>query len=529
MIIVDDVSDKLVYSNSGPSWWGATGFNGQGRYVGGHIANSNDMPYDFTWHETIGDGAFVSLTFTGTRVNLTGSVCARYPTIVDFYIDEQYMSRFEHQPATLSNNCFSSVDVLYPMANFDDLAPAQHTFRAVSVGAGTLFAIDFLAYEPSDAIPVSNTSTSLTNSVVSTGSTTSGASTTSSMTLSTTSSSSSTSSRSTLSPPTISTPAGDSQPVAAAMDVPASDSRIIYSPPGAWDAYNDTQRAVSCLEGTMSSSTAGSSLTYNFTGSSIQVYTVSSTVGASYSINIDGQDQGTYSSSTPSADLPLCSSRALYSNTGLIDIQHMLVLTVLDVTANSTQDTVQFVGFRISSTSSIQSSDSPPTSGPNIGAIIGGVVGSLTGLVLVIFLVTLWMWHQRQTKEDSLAGGIDVSVSPSHRDDPFTSVTRSEDHSQTRAQWVAESMRSAGPPLTLRPSRPSLSTSHQALDDASVDHLTYYTLPSYHENAGQNTVARDLSEADIEAISRRLREVMRGQVSQSGRAMDGLGNTIPPR
>ncbi|KIM32435.1 hypothetical protein M408DRAFT_218805 [Serendipita vermifera MAFF 305830] len=271
MIIVDDTSGLLVYSTSGPAWWGANGHNGQGHYVGGHTDNQPFvLPYGFTWHEAVGDGASVSLTFTGTRVNLTGTICTvGWPTIVDVYIDGQYMSRFEHHPEVLfttTDQFQSNITLLYTIANFDNLAPAQHTFRAVSVGTSTLFAVDFLAYEPSDAIPVSNTSASVTSSAVSTRSTTSASPTTNSTILSTNSSSPSTSSLSTLAQPTASTSTGDSQSVTAAMDVPASDSRIIYSPPDAWNAYSNPRRATSCLEGTMGSSTAGSYLTHNFTG-----------------------------------------------------------------------------------------------------------------------------------------------------------------------------------------------------------------------------------------------------------------------
>ncbi|KIM32434.1 hypothetical protein M408DRAFT_218812 [Serendipita vermifera MAFF 305830] len=328
MTIVDDVSDLLVYSTSGPAWWAANYHNGQGRYVNGLSYNQPGvLAHGFTWHETVGDGASVSLTFTGTRVNLTGTVCRiGWPTVVDFYIDGQYMSRFEHQPDVITNLSTSDTYLLYPMANFGNLEPARHTFRAVSVGAGTLFAVDFLAYEPR--------------------STTSASSTTSSTSRSITSSLSSTSSSFTASRSTESHPAGDSQPVVATMDVPASDSRIVYSPPDTWDTYSNARRATSCLEGTVSSSTAGSYLTYNFTGTNIQVYTVSSPIGGNYSISIDGQDGGIYSSYDPSTDPSLCSSRPLYSTMGLSDAQHTLVLTVLDAAPGSTQDTVQFVGFR---------------------------------------------------------------------------------------------------------------------------------------------------------------------------------------
>lgn len=315
------------------------------------------------------------------------------------------------------------------------------------------------------------------------------------------------------------------------MDVPASDSRIIYSPPDAWGTYSSARRATSCLEGTMSSSTAGSYLTYNFTGTTVQVYTVSSPVGANYSIIIDGQNQGTYSSYDPSADPSLCSSRPLYSTMGLSDTQHTLVLTVLDAASGSTQDTVQFVGFRVSSPSINQSSNASSGSALNIGAIVGGVVGGLAGLVLLVLLVLWWMRRQRKAEEESLASALDAPADSSGGEDPFASANRSEDHSQARAHWAAESMTSAGLPLTINSHQvPStISPSQPEMDDASTERLTYYTLPSYHENVRERTAARDLSEADVEAISRRLREVMRNQVGQPAANADGVGTMMPPR
>lgn len=207
---------------------------------------------------------------------------------------------------------------------------------------------------------------------------------------------------------------------------------------------------------------------------------------------------------------------------GLSDAQHTLVLTVLDAAPGSTQDTVQFVGFRVSSASVNQSSHGSSDPGPNIGATVGGVVGGLAGLALLVLLVVWWMRRQRQAEEDSLARAFDGPVDPSSSEDPFASATRSEDHSQTQVHLVAETMESAGPPLTVHPSQPQL-------NDAATEHLTYYTLPSYHENVRETTAARDLSEADIEAISRRLREVMRNQVGQPGGNADGMGNMMPPR
>ena len=209
------------------------------------------------------------MTFTGTRVNLTGTIRhSGEPTRVDFYIDGQYMTRFENIPE-VTNSASGDIYLLYTMADFDNLSPAEHTLKAVSVGADSLFVVDFMAYEPSTAVPVSSTSVSSNSSALSTSSST--VSTTQAFSSVSTSLSTSPSSfSSSQSAHSTSSIAVDtSQPLAAEMDVPASDSHVSYWPSGAWSPYSDARRAISCLEGIMSSSTAGSYLTYNFTGKSV--------------------------------------------------------------------------------------------------------------------------------------------------------------------------------------------------------------------------------------------------------------------
>ena len=300
LLVNSDAPIRIVFSNSGPSWWGANSYNGQGRLVGGRSSfdrskepykceyeiysskqlDSNQLLSPGTWHEVLGDGAWASMTFTGTRVNLTGTICRTgYQTTVDFYLDGQYATRFENIPADRTlpigvspDNPSASSDIylLYTMANFDNLSPAEHTLKAVSVGADSLFVVDFIAYEPSAAAPVSSnpvssSSASSLGTPSTTGSTNTGSTSGASSIVSTSlSASSSPSSQSVQS--TSSAGIGDSQSIAAAMDVPALDSHILYWPPGAWSPYSDARRATSCLEGTMSSSTVGSYLAYDFTG-----------------------------------------------------------------------------------------------------------------------------------------------------------------------------------------------------------------------------------------------------------------------
>jgi hypothetical protein len=51
------------------------------------------------------------------------------------------------------------------------------------------------------------------------------------------------------------------------------------------------------------------------------------------------------------------------------------------------------------------------------------------------------------------------------------------------------------------------------MGDGMTEHQSLYTLPSYNEQMLRRAEGRDLSEADLYAISRRLGEVMRAQRS----------------
>lgn len=529
---MDDIDSALVYSNSGPRWWSSN----NNRNGGGHLVDGrrgDDRAYMSTWHESLGDGATVSFTFTGTSVTLLGTICTwGFNTTVNFYLDGQHAKTFAHivpgpQHDTDVDGTNSDVQLQYTMGEFNNLPPTKHTIRAVFVGADSLFVVDAFMYEPSeDLAPSSSSQTpslSTSSSQIATTSTISGSYTTSTTrSLSTTS----TTSRSSVPQPTIVTPEGDdSQPMAATMDVPASDSRIVYTSPDAWDTYRNARRATSCLEGTMSSSTAASYLTYNFTGTTVQVHTIYSSIGANYSISIDGQDKGTYSTYDPAATDPsTCSSSPLYSVMNLLDMQHTLVLTVLGPNPGPTQNTIQFVGFRLSS---VVQSNGTPALGSNIPAIVGGVIGGFSAIFLI--LLVIWVMRRQQRMGiQSLASEVDLPPNSAVGDDPFHSAPRSCKHLQSqgkhRALQSSTPMISEGTPVTVQSEDTTLAPPPPVtnMGEKSTALPKYYTLPSYQEKLVQCKAVRNLSEADLEAVSGRLREEM---VNQTGQ----LGNIIPPQ
>jgi hypothetical protein len=129
------------------------------------------------------------------------------------------------------------------------------------------------------------------------------------------------------------------------MDIVPSDTRITYNPTEAWTNYTPRKRAPSCLEGTKLSSTTGSSLSFDFTGPLVQLYSVSESAGVRYSINVDGQSIGTYDvSATGTTGSEDCVPVSLYSTTNLTDGQHSLKLTVEDSLNNN--GTMIFAGIR---------------------------------------------------------------------------------------------------------------------------------------------------------------------------------------
>jgi hypothetical protein len=207
---------------------------------------------------------------------------------------------------------------------------------------------------------------------------------------------------------------------------------------------------------------------------------------------------------------------------------------------------------KLFSISSIDNTDSR-TSGaspPNLVPIIAGVVGGVACLVLLVFLILWWMRRQRR-----LAGGSDIThIRDLSLHSPFTdNVLFSE--ARTVAGSSTSMLQTQTTPFIIPPyplhqqvqppyhnhdhdydytaAPPTQIDYHTgagagAEDDGAstnVDGLTYYTLPSYHERVRDRPAAQNLSNADVDAISRRLQEIMR----QSGVGRNSLVVVDPPR
>jgi len=200
---------------------------------------------------------------------------------------------------------------------------------------------------------------------------------------------------------------------------------------------------------------------------------------------------------------------------------------------------------RTPSSSTVSTPSSSASAGPNLIPIIGGVIGGLGGLLLLVVLVIWWMRRQRRTEEtDTLSKMPD----PFHSSFSSTSNTQraflGNDQAHQLAESGAPSMDLHTPPMVQReqsivssgsallarppPSRRDYDDDEDEDEDESQERLTYYTLPSYHGNVMQAAAASNLSEADVNAISRRLQEVMRNQRVRAGRDPNELV-MMPPR
>jgi hypothetical protein len=188
------------------------------------------------------------------------------------------------------------------------------------------------------------------------------------------------------------------------------------------------------------------------------------------------------------------------------------------------------------SSSGVSTPSSSASAGPNLAPIIGGVVGGLAGLLLLVLFVIWWMRRQRRIEEADI---LYKMPDPLHSSFSSTSKAQRAFLGNDQGHQLAESgppMDAHSPPMVQREQSVASSglaglalldpppQSHRTdgdddedEDDESRERLTYYTLPSYHGNVMQAAAASNLSEADVNAISRRLQEVMRNQMGQAGR------------
>ena len=168
----------------------------------------------------------------------------------------------------------------------------------------------------------------------------------------------------------------------------------------------------------------------------------------------------------------------------------------------------------------------------------------MLGIVLIILSIVLCMRRQRKAEDALVAEALDTLDSSSMENNPFSSAIYEKEHAQGQGFTPNESATSISTTSpgsqamvqqssseVIMPIVPTVTIWSPSIDDSDVstERLTYYTLSSYHESVMQRPAARNLSEADVEAISRRLRQVMMNQAAQNGENSSELGNMMPPR
>ncbi|KAH9836081.1 uncharacterized protein C8Q71DRAFT_65351 [Rhodofomes roseus] len=194
--------------------------------------------------------------------------------------------------------------------------------------------------------------------------------------------------------------------------VDVSDPRLVYEPAEAWGP--------SCSNGDTGTQTAGSSVTFTFNGTFVEVYGSSSSAQTSTSFVLDGQQAVNYASSGASSqDLPLYHSFTL--NHGA----HTLKITVKGDDPSLCLQQLQFTGTPVHSASSASSavvptqtqalnSSSTTTSSNHLspGAICGIAISSIVVLFLVIFTILyacgLLPRHCRRGRRPSKDEGVDI-------------------------------------------------------------------------------------------------------------------------
>jgi hypothetical protein len=230
--------------------------------------------------------------------------------------------------------------------------------------------------------------------------------------------------------------------------------------------------------------------------------------------------------------------------------------------------------------SGIDNAPSKTTDTTNIGAIVGGVLGGIAFLALLALLVFYFLRRQRRAELEKYATSstglhaIPGFVEPFNIHSTVTSSTThlqpgngvvnengrpvtsgnepssaghdgmgnravenaessSESHSMVHGQAHGHAPPNlpAGERFITDATSPAEPTPVGRLGEEMTERQTFYTLPSYNEQMLRRGEGRDLSEADINAISRRLREMMRAhqseQAGSSSNGGDGRGAIVP--
>jgi hypothetical protein len=379
-----------------------------------------------SYHEAYGDGAWVQLVFTGTRVRVNATVpTTGYSTRVGIYLDNKLVSTYTNDVPAKPLPIETDYKPFITIFDQDGLLPAQHTLKVVTIGNDTLLLMDCVEFEQSEALFTITTDNSASTSAPAIGSGSAGA--------------------------------------------------FMTSP---------------SVTGAPTGSTI--TITRTTTGLNVTLPTASSN-----------------------------STSVILSNGDSQAIQTM--------TATS--------GAIINSNPNVLSASPNPSS----GTIAGAVIGSLAALALLI-LLGIFFFRRYQSKQHGILQDepIEDGTGGMPREEALTGAAEGaamrqipsgmplmHDQSSSPANEAAVVFDPFRGPITEHIPVPLVRVGN--LNDSDRESTSYQTLPSYHEdileaqsqlqasNPGEGgAAARQLSQADINAISQRLTEVMRTQIQQNG-------------
>lgn len=176
------------------------------------------------------------------------------------------------------------------------------------------------------------------------------------------------------------------------------DSRISYSPEGAWQATTSESSIGNRHNGTRVATIAGATITFPFEGKRITTLICNGSKGGDYSVQMDGAPAADLNGyKDPNVGGDECILASTFDSGSLEDGSHTISIIVKGSNvANAGGGTaVEFGGFIYLGPHAFGTDQ---VSKPNITAIVGGTVGGVVGGILIITLIIIIVIQKRRNR-----------------------------------------------------------------------------------------------------------------------------------
>ncbi|KIM30600.1 hypothetical protein M408DRAFT_323423 [Serendipita vermifera MAFF 305830] len=176
------------------------------------------------------------------------------------------------------------------------------------------------------------------------------------------------------------------------------DSRISYSPEGAWQATTSESSIGNRHNGTRVATIAGATITFPFEGKRITTLICNGSKGGDYSVQMDGAPAADLNGyKDPNVGGDECILASTFDSGSLEDGSHTISIIVKGSNvANAGGGTaVEFGGFIYLGPHAFGTDQG---SKPNITAIVGGTVGGVVGGILIITLIIVIVIQKRRNR-----------------------------------------------------------------------------------------------------------------------------------